>query len=97
MTLHLVILHQDLLSQNNPIKRDPDRIPCDWDCFVLVGPACRAGLRGPAATSDINRCHVTVGPTEITATIFCSIAMHPAYASPCGESPFRQKGPTGFR
>ena len=30
-------------------------------------------------------------------TVFCFAAQHPALASPCGESPFRQKGPSSAR
>ena len=48
----------------------------------------------PAATCDRARCHFRVRWTEITATIFCCATLQPAHASPGGESPARQAGPT---
>ena len=51
---------------------------------ISVGPACRAGLRGHAATSH--------GRKDGHAPTWSGCATHGS--SPHGESPFRQKGPT---
>ena len=51
----------------------------------------------PAATCDRARCHFTVRRTEITATILCCATLQSALASPGGESPARQAGPTLLR
>ena len=51
---------------------------------ISVGPACRAGIRGHAATSR--------GRKDDEAATWSGCATHGG--SPYGESPFRQKGPT---
>ena len=61
---------------------------------INVGPACRAGLRGPAATCDLTMIQSDYRPPEITAMLQHYTTLHPAYGSPCGESPARQAGPT---
>jgi hypothetical protein len=61
---------------------------------VHVGPACRAGLRGPAATRDQAMIQSEVASPEITTIIYHDGPSKPAFASPNGESPARQAGPT---
>ena len=61
---------------------------------INVGPACRAGLRGPAATCDLTMIQSDYRSAEITATLQDYTKSHPAFGSPCGEIPARQAGPT---
>ncbi len=61
---------------------------------IHVGPACRAGLRGPAATGDLTMVQFKYTSSEITATMPFHTTLRPAFCSPCGESPARQAGPT---
>ena len=53
---------------------------------ISVGFACRAGIRGHAATS------ASRGRKDGYAAAWSGCATHGG--SPCDESPFRQKGPT---
>ena len=62
-----------------------------------VGPACRAGLRGPAATSDQATLQKEIIGTEITQSLNGTATPQPAFASPYGESLARQAEPTGLR
>jgi hypothetical protein len=66
---------------------------------IHVGPACRAGLRGPAATCDLTTIQSEDASPEFTAMLKRCTSSEPAFGSPCGESPARQAGTTwgGFR
>lgn len=59
-----------------------------------VGPACRAGLRGVAATCDLTTIQSDSGSPQSTAMLQHHAALLSAYDSPCGKSPARQAGPT---
>jgi hypothetical protein len=61
---------------------------------IHVGPACRAGLRGPAATRDQAMIQSEDASPEITTIIYLDGPSKPAFASPNGESPARQARPT---
>ena len=70
------------LIHNRPVR---ESVPAAVRCGrrFLIGPACRAGLRGHAATSH--------GRKDGHAPTWSGCATHGS--SPQGESPFRQKGP----
>ncbi len=61
---------------------------------IHVGPTCRAGLRGPAATFDLTTIHSEDASPEFTAMLKRYTSSEPSIGSPCGESPARQAGPT---
>ena len=71
---------------------------CTAMCF---GDFCRSFL--PERTSQ-PRCDLRSDAFPLQnhvagdhGTAFCFAAVHPAHGSPCGESSFRQKGPTSAR
>ena len=61
---------------------------------VHVGPACRTGLRGLAATRDLTMIRLEDACPEITTIINLDRRSKPTFGSPNGESPARQAGPT---